>query len=104
MASRDLPDIRSYTCDEIWENVHCLYIQFFNFSNSYYLFRRTDRCETFRNCRTNIPLSFLKVSIFTPLLVVFMDLRMSKIGCVNYARFPKSGHIYEPDIHMMSNL
>ena len=26
--------------------------------------------------------------------MVFMDIQMSKIGCVNYARFPKSGHIY----------
>ena len=34
-----------------------------------------------------------KFQIFTPLLVVFMDLQISKIRCVNYARFPKSGRI-----------
>ena len=36
-----------------------------------------------------------KFQIFTPLHVVFMDLWMSKIRCVNFARFPKSGHIYK---------
>ena len=29
-----------------------------------------------------------------PFGVVIMDLQMSKIKCVNYAHFPKSGHIY----------
>ena len=29
-----------------------------------------------------------------PFSVVLMHLQMSKIGCVNYAPFPKSGHIY----------
>ena len=27
------------------------------------------------------------------ILVVVMDLQISKIGCVNYVHFPKSGHI-----------
>ena len=35
-----------------------------------------------------------KFQIFMPFSVVVMDLQMWKIGCVNYARFPKSGHIY----------
>ena len=30
----------------------------------------------------------------TPLSLIFMHLQMLKIGCVNYASFPKSGHIY----------
>ena len=38
-----------------------------------------------------VPKSFK--SLYVPFLVVFMDLQMSKIGCVNYACFPKSGHI-----------
>ena len=29
----------------------------------------------------------------TPLSLIFMHLQMLKIGCVNYACFPKSGHI-----------
>ena len=29
----------------------------------------------------------------TPLSLIFMHLQMLKIGCVNYARFPKSSHI-----------
>ena len=29
----------------------------------------------------------------TPLSLIFMHLQMLKIGCVNYAHFPKSGHI-----------
>ena len=32
--------------------------------------------------------------ICIPFPVVFIDLEMSKIGCVNYARFPKSSHIF----------
>ena len=35
-----------------------------------------------------------KFHICIPFPVGFVDLQMSKIGCVNYARFPKSGHIY----------
>ena len=35
-----------------------------------------------------------KFHICIPFRVVFMILQMSKIGCVNYVRFPKSGHIY----------
>ena len=31
--------------------------------------------------------------ICIPLPVVVMDLQMSKIGCTNYAHFPKFGHI-----------
>ena len=33
-----------------------------------------------------------KFLICTPYLVVFMDLQMSKTGCVNYAHFPKFSH------------
>ena len=40
-----------------------------------------DRCDTFRDCRTTIPL----------------------IGCVNYARFPKSGHIYGICAHIATD-
>ena len=46
----------------IWENMYCSHIQFFNFSDSKNLFGMTDRCETFRDFRTTIPLSSLKVS------------------------------------------
>ena len=35
---------------------------------------------------------FWKFQICISFLVVFMDLQMSKIECVNYAHFPKSGH------------
>ena len=35
-----------------------------------------------------------KFHICVPFSVFFMNLQMSKIGCVNYAHFPKSGHIY----------
>ena len=49
-------------CDRIWENVHSSHIQFFNFGESQNLFGMMDRCKTFTDCRTTIPLSFLKVS------------------------------------------
>ena len=39
-----------------------------------------------------IPLTLLKVSIFMPLPVAFVDLQMSKIECVNYARILKFSH------------
>ena len=34
-----------------------------------------------------------KFQICIPFHVVFVDLQMHKIGCVNYAQFPNSGHI-----------
>ena len=37
-----------------------------------------------------------KFLICIPFAVGFVDLQMSKIWCVNYARFPKSSHIYSP--------
>ena len=37
---------------------------------------------------------YWKFHICLLFLVVFMDLQMSKIGCVNYACFPKSSHNY----------
>ena len=43
-------------CDQILENVHNSHIQFFNFGDSYNLFGMTDKCETFRDCTTTIPL------------------------------------------------
>ena len=49
-----------------------------------------DGCETFGNCRTTIPLTFWKFQICILFLVAFMDLQMSKIGCVNYACFLRS--------------
>ena len=77
--------------------MHSSHIQFFNFGDSKNLFGLVASFINFRKCRTIIPLSFLKkfktVAISFP--VVFMDLSMAraKIGCVNYAHFPKSGHI-----------
>ena len=62
----------------------------------------TDICETFRDQRTTIPLSSLKVSNWYILHFGFMDLQMNKIGCVNYACFAKSGHIYnQQGIHQI---
>ena len=34
-----------------------------------------------------------KFQLYVSFTVVFMDLQILKIGCVNYACFPKSGHI-----------
>ena len=51
-----------YICDQIRKNVHSSHIQFFNFGDSQNLLGMTDISETFRNCRTPIPLSALKVS------------------------------------------
>ena len=42
--------------------MHSSHIQFFNFGDSQNLFGMMDRCETFTDCRTTMPLSFLKVS------------------------------------------
>ena len=55
------------------------------------LSRMTGRCEAFGHCRTTTPLPFL--NLYT-IFCGFMDVQMSKIECVNYAGFPKSGHIY----------
>ena len=50
----------------------------------------SDTCETFRDCRSTIPLSFLKFQTCIPLATCGFygsDLGMLKIGCVNYASF-----------------
>ena len=54
----------------------------------------TDRFEILQNCRTTIPVSPLNFQLCAPFSVVFIHLQMLKIGCVNYARFLKPGHIY----------
>ena len=41
-----------------------------------------------------IPLAFLKFHICMPFPVVFMDIQMNKVGCVNYG-FPKFSHTYK---------
>ena len=41
--------------------MHSLYIQFFNFNDSYNNFGVIDKCDIFRGYRTSIPLSSLKV-------------------------------------------
>ena len=53
----------NYICDRICEKVHSSHIQFFKFGDSYNLLGMLDRYETFRDCRTTIPLCFLKISI-----------------------------------------
>ena len=50
-----------YVCDRICEKVHNSHIQFFNFDDLQNL-GMLDRFETFRDCRTTIPLSSLKIS------------------------------------------
>ena len=54
----------------------------------------TDRCETLRDYKTTIPLSSLRVSNVFTIQSDFLDLQMCKIRCINYACFPKSGHIF----------
>ena len=49
-----------------------------------------DRCETLGNCTITIPLFSLKCVSFT---VIFIALKIPKIGCVNYAHFTGSGCI-----------
>ena len=49
-----------------------------------------DRLETWRVYRATIPLSFLQISNLYTVPTRFYE---SLNGCVNYARFPKSGHI-----------
>ena len=51
-----------YICDQIRKNVHSSHIHFFNFGDSQNFLGMTDICETFRNCRTTISLSSVKVS------------------------------------------
>ena len=82
-------------CDRIWENVHTV-VHTSNFSTSMthkiYLKWWIDVKHS-----GIVVLLFLyhpwKFHISIPFPVVFMILQMSKIGCVNYAHFPKSGHI-----------
>ena len=54
----------------------------------------TDRSDTFRDCRITIALSFLKVSNLYTIPCGFYGSPNGQIGCVKYACFPKSGHIY----------
>ena len=42
-----------------------------------------------------IPLAFLKFHICMPFPVVFMDIQINKVGCVNYACFSKFSHTYK---------
>ena len=56
-----------------------------------------DKFQTFRNCRTTIPLSFLKLlgqNIVPYGFYESPNAQLNEIGCVNYVRFPKSGHNY----------
>ena len=55
----------------------------------------TDSCETFKGYRITTPLSSLEVSNLYTIACGFHGPPMSKIGYVNYAHFPKSGHICE---------
>ena len=49
-------------CDCIWKNVHNSHIQFFKLHYSQNLSRIADRCESSKDCKITISLSFLKVS------------------------------------------
>ena len=52
-----------------------------------------DQPETFRSCKVTIPVLILQIFVLMLFLPDFMNLGMNKIGCVNYAHFPKSGYI-----------
>ena len=55
-----------------------------------------DGCETFRDCRTAIPLTALKVStlcIFHGDFYIDIQISTQNQMCELYASFPKSGHI-----------
>ena len=53
----------------------------------------TDRLETCGVYRATIPLSLLQISDLCTVPTRFSESLNEKIRCVNYARFPKSGHI-----------
>ena len=83
-----------YICDRIWENMHSSHIQFFNFGDSQNLFGMMDRCKTFTNCRTTIPLLFLKVSHLNTIPCGFYESPNEQNRMCELCTFSKSGHIY----------
>ena len=52
----------------------------------------TNRFETFRDC--TIPLSPLKILNWYSISCSFYGYSNEKIGCVNYAHFSKSCHVF----------
>ena len=86
--------VKYSNCDRIWENVHSSHIQFSTLETH----------KIYLEWQVDVKLSgiveplFLyhswKFQICIPFSVVFVNLQMSKIGCVNYAHFPKSGYNY----------
>ena len=80
-------------CDRICENVHSSHIQIFNFGDSENLLRMFNRCETFRDCRTIIPLSSLKISSLCIIHCGFYGSLNTQNRMCELCTFPKSGHI-----------
>ena len=78
---------------DLGKRAYSLCIQFFNFGDLHYLFGMTCTCTAFRDYRYTISLLFLKVSMLYNIPCDFYGSLNEQIGCVNYARFPKSGHI-----------
>ena len=80
--------------DQICKNMHSSHIQFFNFEDPYNLLGMTDRLDTCRVYRATIPLSLVQISDLYMVPTRFSESLNEKIGCVNYAHFPKSSHRY----------
>ena len=90
---------QDYICDRIWENMHSSHIQFCSFGDSKKPQGMVFRYETFRNDKGIVVLQSVKVSHLSIIPNRFCESPKLKIGCMNYARFPKSGHIYSMSIN-----
>ena len=86
LAEWTFPVCGSYICDRIWEMcmVHTSDYVHLEINKNYGM---AYRFETFRSDNRIVALQSLKVSYI-------LYQRLYDSGCVNYARFPKSGHIY----------
>ena len=89
--------IYTYICDQIWENMPSSHIYIATIFQLLWLINSIWN-EIDVKLSESVELLFLyclwKFQICILFPVVFINLQMSKMGSVNYARFPKFGHVY----------
>ena len=81
-----------YMFDQISKNIPSLHVQFLTFSKSSRNIRDVKLAGIVETLFLYHPWRF---QTFITFPMIFMDPQMSKIGCVNYAHFPKSSHTFD---------
>ena len=81
-------------CDWISENVHSSHIRFCSFADSQKLQGMVYTFETSSDNKGIVALQSLNVSHLFVIPNRFYESPNLKNGCINYARFPKSSHIF----------